>query len=578
MFSSLPLAARARLALAGLTALTLTACGQPASEAPDPDAPLTTVYVNGDIVTMNDASPMAESLAVRDGLILAVGDATSVKKASGGNVEIRDLDGKTLIPGMIDAHGHFGFGAIVSTMADLQPPPAGPVSNFSDLKASLIKWRAANPEATWIVGMGYDDSLLSESRHPVREDLDQIAGDMPIMLIHVSGHLATCNSACLAAAGITAETPDPDGGIIRRKTGTQEPDGVLEETAMALVQSVLPLPEGMAVLNAMERYQTYYASHGITTAQDGATSPEIVQALRGLAGMGKLKMDVVAYHRIGGVDDFTDAMTHEDAYQNHFRIGGIKLILDGSPQGKTAWLTQPYHVVPDGADADYHGYPIMKDEDVQTLMNGAFSRGMPVLAHANGDAAADQLLNAVTKASETTGQSDHRTVMIHAQTARDDQIDVMKTEGVIPSYFASHTYYWGDWHRDSVLGEARASRISPLKSSLDKDVTFTLHNDAPVVPPDMMRLIWTAVNRETRSGKTLGADQKISASDALKAVTLNAAYQYFEENRKGSLKAGKLADMVILSANPLTAAPETIKDIKVIETIKEGDAIYTRGN
>ena len=186
----------------------------------------------------------------------------------------------------------------------------------------------------------------------------------------------------------------------------------------------------------------------------------------------------------------------------------------------------------------------------------------------------DQLIRAVSDANKLHGRTDRRTVIIHAQTARDDQIDAFKAEGMLPSYFAAHTYFWGDWHRDSVLGPERGSRISPLASTLDKGVPYTIHNDTPVVPPDMMRLVWAAVNRTTRSGQTLGEEQKISVEDALKAITINGAYQYFEEDSKGSLVAGKLADLVILSENPIKVDPAKIRTIKVIETIKEGQTIY----
>ncbi|MGV6806402.1 MAG: amidohydrolase, partial [bacterium] len=263
-------------------------------------------------------------------------------------------------------------------------------------------------------------------------------------------------------------------------------------------------------------------------------------------------------------------------YSDHFRIGGMKLFLDGSPQGKTAWLSHPYHIPPEGKGADYRGYPTSTDEALAEHFAAAYERGVPVLAHTNGDAAAEQLINAVTAANDKYGQEDRRTVMIHAQTVRDDQLDRMKLEGMVPSFFVAHTFFWGDWHRDSVLGPERAARISPLKSALDRDIVFTTHTDTPVVPANFLHLMWTAVNRETRSGETLGADQRVSALDALKSVTINAAWQYFEEESKGSITPGKRADMVILSDNPLKVDPSAIKAIQVVETIKDGETVYRR--
>ena len=380
---------------------------------------------------------------------------------------------------------------------------------------------------------------------------------------------------CLELAGISAETENPEGGVIRRMKNSNEPDGVLEESAVYRVYfDLLPVHDVSNRLELLERAQDYYAGFGITTVQDGAASLSDLQTLQRASRQGLLTLDVVAYPWYLNASVLDGQFPFSQNYSGHFRIGGIKLGLDGSPQGKTAWLTQPYHIPPEGRTADYRGYPTMTDEAVNTHVEEFFGKGVPVIAHANGDAAADQLIAAVRKANELHGKADRRTVMIHAQTVRDDQIDMMKTEQIIPSYFVAHTFFWGDWHRDSVLGPARGPRISPLASTLARGVPYTIHNDAPVVPPDMMRLVWSAVNRLTRSGQTLGEEQRISINEALKAITLYGAYQYFEEDSKGSLEAGKLADMVILSDNPLKVDPLALKDIQVMETIKEGVTVY----
>ena len=534
-----------------------------------------TLFINGDILTMNDAQPSAEAIAVKDGRIIAVGNDGDVRKSAGKNPKVRDLSGHTLLPGFIDTDGHIAGGAFTAGIANLQPPPAGNVSNFAGLIAELKQWSDKNPNAPWIIGFGYDDSLLTEGRHPTRAELDKISTERPVVILHVSGHLAVCNTPCLAASGISEKTQDPPGGIIRRKPNSNEPDGVLEETARMLPLAKMPRPNLVQTTQAIIHQQSIYASHGITTAQEGATDIGTVKLLESMADANQLKIDIVAYPAIHKPEDYVSEITSQRTYKNGFRVGGIKMILDGSPQGKTAWITEPYHIVPDGNPNTYSGYPILKTENLDLILNQAFEKGDQVIAHANGDAAADQLLGSVGRANEANGNSDRRTVMIHAQTVRDDQIDTMKAENIIPSYFVAHTFFWGDWHRDSVLGEARAARISPLQTTLSKGVPFSIHNDAPVVPPDMMRLVWTAVMRETRSGQILGEYERISPTDALRAVTINAAYQYFEEGNKGSLEVGKLADLVILSDNPTTIAPIGIKDIKILETIKEGQTIFS---
>lgn len=535
-----------------------------------------TVYFNADVITLADETPTASAVAVRDGRILAVGDFKDVQNAAGPDAALRDMKGRTIVPGLIDTHGHFASVARVLSLADLQPPPSGGVSSIAQLLSALQAWRTGNPEAEWIQGVGYDDSLLAEQRHPTRDDLDTISKEVPIVVRHVSGHLMSCNTACLKASGITAGTEDPKGGVIRRRVGSREPNGVLEETAMQFVLAKLPQPTADQTQSDLRKTQDYYASFGITTAQDGASSLRDVADLQAFASQGDLHLDVVAYVQHSRMPALAPDFAASRTYDHHFRIGGIKLTLDGSPQGKTAWLTEPYHVTPEGLPTDYHGYATLDDEQVDRIVSAAFARDIQVIMHANGDAAIDQMIGAISRATATTARRDRRPVMIHAQTAREDQLGLMTDFGIIPSFFVAHTYFWGDWHRDSVLGETRAARISPLKSAQMRGLRFTIHNDSPVVPPDMMRLIWTAVNRTTREGKTLGPDQRISPLQALKAITSDAAYQYFEEDQKGTIEVGKLADLTVLSENPLRVQPSSIKDIKVVETIKEGATVFAR--
>ena len=535
----------------------------------------TTVYINGDILTMNDTQPVAEALAVHQGKILAVGQRAMVESVSGKDAVLKDLNGHTLLPGFIDSHGHIS--AVMSFMAfeNIASPPVGQVHSIADIQSLLSAKAAEVPAGEWIMAAGYDDSLLAEQRHPTKFDLDAVSVEHPIMAWHVSGHLMVCNSPCLELAGYTPEQEDPEGGVIRRVEGSSEPNGILEESAVYRIYfDLLPIHEVTTRLGLLQEAQDYFARFGVTTVQDGASTLTDLVTLQTAAGRDGLMLDVVAYPFYRYAEALDGQFPFSQSYNNRFRVGGLKLGLDGSPQGKTAWLTEPYHVPPQGRDADYAGYAIMKDEALNDYVSDMYERDIPVIAHANGDAAMDQLIRTVSNANDLQGRADRRTVVIHAQTARDDQIDAFKAEGMLPSYFAAHTYFWGDWHRDSVLGPERGSRISPLASTLARGVPYTIHNDTPVVPPDMMRLVWAAVTRTTRSGETLGEEQKISVEDALKAITINGAYQYFEEDSKGSLEPGKLADLVILSDNPINADPAEIRNIKVIETIKEGQTIY----
>ena len=282
-----------------------------------------------------------------------------------------------------------------------------------------------------------------------------------------------------------------------------------------------------------------------------------------------LKLDVVAYadprdcKKI--MEQFGDRMGH---YKDHVKIGGDKIFLDGSPQGRTAWMRQPYE-----GESDYRGYPVLTDEQVYGRLKSALERGVQILAHCNGDQAAEQYLSVMERLERETGRRLRRPVMIHAQLVGRDQLPRLKTLGMIPSFFVAHVYHWGEVHVKN-FGLERAEHISPAGTAATLGIPFTFHQDAPVIQPNMLETVWCAVNRRTKTGRLLGQEERVSTLEALKAVTTYAAYQYFEEERKGSLAAGKAADFVILGQDPLTADPMALRDIPVLETIKDGRTIW----
>ncbi len=512
----------------------------------------------------------------------------------------------------------------------------GTTSRIADIQATVRAYLASHPAPAGQLQffMGYDDSLLSERRHPTRADLDAVSATVPILLMHASGHLVVANSPALALVKISKATPNPAGGLIQRDAATGEPNGVLEETAGLPFMALIPQPDLAEKLRRFDQVQKWWASFGITTAQDGLSNPDNVALLREAGRQGRLILDVVSFPffrvlgelssldaRAKGVvivtpgsdsrapgaaaapapissmvsnagREFasgaaaamappadgagTAARLKVGLYENHLKIGGIKLTGDGSPQGKTAFVSLPYASPPAGQKADYRAYPVMSQQEVDDWVAFGYRNNIQVITHTNGDAALDQLLNAVIKARSTYGTKDLRPVAIHAQLARHDQVDQMGALGIVPSFFTAHTFFWGDWHRQS-FGEQRAAGISPTGHAYGKGVIFTNHNDAPVVPPDMLRLAQTAVQRTTRSGFVLGPAERVSAYVALKAMTDWAAYQYFEEKNKGTLEAGKSADLVILERDPLKVDPSGIGTIKVLATIKEGRPIFQLG-
>jgi predicted amidohydrolase YtcJ len=539
------------------------------------------IYLGGEIVTVDPENRTAEAIAIRGDEILAVGRRDEVLKHRVAATEIVDLDGKTIVPGFIDAHGHMvGYGAL-SQLLNLAPPPFGPVDSIAKLQESLRAYirDQAIAEGTAVTGVGYDDAILAERRHPTRAELDAVSTRHPIYLIHVSGHLGVANSAALDELGIDETTPDPPGGRIDRDPVTGELTGRLEENAhIPVVMSLVPKPRTpWGALRIFRDAEREWFRHGQTTICDGRTSDTMWPLLSMVEWLHLRQADVLVQLDFDSMKDrLADLYEEYGDNREGVRVTAAKLTLDGSPQGKTAWLTQPYRIPPEGKGADYAGYPIYTDAELHDNLATVLRLGMTFHAHVNGDAAIDQLIRVVERLeAEGLYSKDVRPVAIHAQTTRLDQLDKFAELNIVPSFYVLHTFAWGDWHREQILGE-RAERISPAAAAAQRGIRFTFSHDAPVMPPDILMLMWSGVNRVTRSGHVLGPDQRVTPLQALRAVTIDAAYQYREDDRKGSLEPGKLADLVILSDNPLTVDPMTIKDIAVVETIKRGETVYRR--
>jgi len=537
------------------------------------------IWSGGPILTMNDAAMRAEAVAEKDGRIIAVGPAVEVMKTKGPGTQVIDLGGRTLLPGFVDAHGHVLMGGFQALAANLLAPPDGGVKDIASLQETLREWLAANADAVrkagLIAGFGYDNAQLKELRHPTREDLDAISKDVPILVVHQSAHLGALNSKALELVGYDAQTTDPAGGLIRRKAGGSEPDGVLEENAL---YAALPKLLGKIGVPGFKAFAAagadLWARYGYTTAQEGRAVPGTVGVLRSVADESKLKIDVVVYADVLVDRDFIVRSASPD-YTNRLRVGGAKLTIDGSPQGFTAWRDRPYHAPVGNYPPGYLGYASATDAQILDAIDWAFANKIQIMTHANGEAASDRLIAALQAATAKHGVADRRPVIIHGQFMREDQIDAYKRLDVIPSLFPMHTFYWGDWHRDHTVGPALADDISPTGWAVTRGMRFTSHHDAPVAFPDSMRVLDATVTRRSRSGDIIGPTQRVDVITALKSMTIWSAYQHFEENTKGSLEVGKLADFVILSKDPTAVDPETIDQIKVTETIKEGRTIFS---
>ena len=554
--------------------IALAACTQKDHEQAD------TIYINGNIITIDDTNPTAEAIATKNGLIQGVGTYKEILKLKGKKTKLVDLKGTTLVPGFVDAHSHFAGVGTQSIVANLLPAPDGHVNTIADLQNELRYFLDNSPIAKnyqVVIGFNYDDSQLKEKRHPNRHDLDAVTTELPIVIMHQSGHLGVYNSKALELMGINAQTQDPLGGIIERESDGMTPSGVMQENAHFMIFfRLIPdfTPEDLVKLYKAGEHR--YVSNGFTTVQDGKSDLATLSVLPEIAKNVGFDIDIISYLDLKVLKEspllYSDLMSRD--YQNRFRIGGVKLTFDGSPQGKTAWFTEPYLEPPSGQGKDYSGYPAFENEEALQLMQLAYKNQWQLLVHTNGDAAIDQLINLVGQVSQEQSLGDHRTVMIHGQFTRKDQVSQLKALGIFPALYPMHTFYWGDWHRDSVASLQRASNISPTGWFVKEDMHFTIHSDAPVTFPNSMRILDSAINRVTRSGKTLGEEQKISPLDALKAMTIWGAYQHFEENIKGSIEKGKQADFVILDNNPLEIATDKIKDIKVLQTINDDKTVF----
>jgi predicted amidohydrolase YtcJ len=584
------------MAVARFSISTILLCGVLAPAVAASREPADTLYFGGDILTMRGDKPeYVEALVVRAGKIGFVGPATEARAFTGAAARAVDLGGKTLLPGFIDTHGHFVYFGKNLVDADLFG-----CSDVPDLLARMKQQAARAPADGWIVGFGYQPRQMKDGRTPTIEELDGVAADRPVMIVDSSGHLGAGNAKLFDICGIGADTPDPAGGSFARKAGGKALAGPMEETALNAVRSKRPPFTGELADAVIKGAAELWARHGQTTAMEAGLGlgSDDIQVVLNAIDRNLLPIDLYIAAKDSTVDDTLSAaygvasaynpkpdgtleklratrLDLDRRYVNRVRLGGIKFWLDGSLD--TAWFTQPYTTNPPGKTGSYSGFRQIPDEVVDAAFDRFWPTEMQIHLHMNGDAAADQALSAIGKAVRKHGMRDARPVFVHATWLRADQIERMKTYGAIPSFLPSGIVPGGD----GVLrlwGPQRAAGSLAARTFLRAGLPFTFSHDAPVSPqPWILALVDAGTNRTSSSGQVIGPDERISPYDGLRAVTAMAAYQLKEEKAKGTLEPGKLADLVILEKNPLKVEPTTIKDIVVVETIKEGRTVYQAG-
>lgn len=537
-----------------------------------------TVYHSGAILTMSGKEPTyVEALVVDNGKIVFTGTKDEALAMKSDGTKLIDLKGKALLPGFLDGHSHYINSLLVANQCKLYAPPSGVGKDVPSIIAELKRYAAERkiPKGEMIMGYGYDDTVMPDGRLLNRGDLDEAFPDNPVRIEHVSMHGAVLNSLALKYYEISAETETPAGGVIVRKPGTNEPWGLIMETAFLPVMEKSEPMTAQQELDWTRAGQMLYAATGVTTAHEGATHFPQFQTIKRASDAGANIIDVVAHPFILDVDKVLAEHPLEKwtKYENRFKVGAVKITLDGSPQGRTAFFTTPYLTGGPGGEKDWKGEPTFPQDLANKMVKKTYDMNVPLIVHCNGDASIDAFLTAYELARAGDYSKPWNVTTIHTQFMRKDHIPKFVEYKIRPSFYTLHTFYFADAHIAN-RGKEQAMYISPMRDAIDAGLRPTNHTDFVVAPLDQMMMLYSAVNRISRGGAEIGLDQRVTAYEGLKCMTEWAAEQYDEQASKGTLEVGKLADLVILDKDPLKVDPMTIKDIKVVETIKEGTTIF----
>jgi predicted amidohydrolase YtcJ len=540
------------------------------------NAAVPTVYFNGDILTMEGDTPKyVEALVVKDNKITFTGDMREALTQAGSNAALQDLKGHTLLPGFIDTWGHFALIAQDTLGVNLayfsRNPPQTRAQLINKLRSEAKVFNG------WVIGTGYAEAMLSDGGLTI-SDLDAAYPNQPVLLENISTLTGMVNSAGLKKLGITKATKAVSGFIpVDPKTGQ-------------LTGELIGMPYLEAVAKAVGKYsqdltfETYrkaekiYVSNGFTTAQSYEASIADIRNMRLAIDRKIVTIDLIALPTFDIVDQMlaSNPNTQFGVYSHGdggFKVAGIQVPTDGAPQLRLAYFTKPY-LDTTGFPKDWRGFAYYPQALFDKYTKLAYEKNIQYFGYSNGDAGIDMTLAALSKTISETGiTEDRRTVIAHSFFARDDQLDDYKKKNIMAVMMPNDTWLYGDVY-NKVLGGERAANLSPANSANAKGITLALHNDTPSSGPNVLFSVWSAVNRKTFSGAVLGPEQRITPYLALQGFTRNAAYQYKEEFSKGSLAPGKLADLVVLDQNPLKVAPDDIKNIQVLKTIKGGVEVY----
>ncbi|MBQ2761065.1 MAG: amidohydrolase [Mailhella sp.] len=526
-----------------------------------------TIYAGARFITLDGNRPEVECLCVMGGRIECLGSREEVLASIGSAAhELVDLGGAVVYPGFIDTHSHLSLFSNMVNWA-LCGTACGSIAGVLE---ALRAWAGKNPEG-WILGYGYDDTGLPDTRHLTREDLDSVSTHRPVMVAHTSLHMGSFNSRALELLGFDGKADIPSGEVVLDASGI--PTGLLLENAFFKAIESLPQPSPEQVMEHMRQAMHCYASKGFTTFIDGGVGAaggprEFMQAYMELTRRGQMAIRGCLQLLPAEMDKVLEAGMR-DLGSDWLRFGGVKLFIDGSIQGFTAALEEGYHTRP-----GEFGCMLCTPEELSEQVMRYHAKNIQVAIHTNGDRAAEVVVRAFEKAVERYPGHRPPHMVVHAQTVTEEHLRRMKACGVIPTFFARHVEVWGDRHKNLFLGPERAARIDPCGSAVALGMPFSLHVDTPVLPPSALESMSAAVNRVTSGGEVLGPEQRISAHEAVLAYTRYAALCCGGEGLLGRLSPGGFADFVVLDRCIEESDPMSIRDIKVCATYCGGRRVY----
>lgn len=520
-----------------------------------------TVIRDANVITIDASRPRAQAIAIRDGKFLAVGSNDDISDLVGPDTEVLGMSGKTVLPGFIDAHIHVLSSGIRHVMAaDCDRRSVAAVQDALRERARTM------PHGQWVQGFKYDDTKTAEMRFLTRQDLDAVSTDHPILVAHRAGHVFSLNSRALELAEFSRDTPDPHGGRLGRDPSTGELTGVVFERAMERVNPLLPPVTPEVRREGLRRICGMLTRAGLTSVHDARVMDDQLYTYQEGKNAGELSLRVYMLMAHDVFPALRDAGLKTGFGDDRLRMGGIKMVSDGAIATRTAYLSEPYV----GSEDD-HGILAMSPEETEANVLEIHQAGFQVAIHANGDLVIDMVLSAYEKALELHPRENPRHRIEHCTLVNPDLLGRIKATGTVATPFCTYVYYHGEKMR--YYGEERLQWMFAQRSFIDYGIVSTGATDYPPGPYEPLMGIQSCVTRTDSEGNLWGPNQRITVEEALRIYTLNGAYASFEEDRKGSIEPGKLADLVVLGADPTQVDPMTIMDIPIEATIVGGEVV-----